>query len=88
MVSLWDILRRLAGSTGSDRYWQEKRRRMEDERARKVRQTQLEQFVKRRKRRATLLTLRQPEIKALNPTLTHISIPEILGFEPKKRRRS
>lgn len=89
MVSILTILRRLAESRGtSDRYWQDKRRRMEDERARRERQRQLEQLIKRRRRREALLGLEQLETQPLNPTLTNVPINEIFGFEPKKRRRS
>lgn len=89
MVSLLSILRSLAESRGtSDRYWQDKRRRMEDERARRARQTDLEQLIKRRRRRDAMLSLNRLEPQPVTPTLTNVPIHEILGFEPKKRRRS
>jgi hypothetical protein len=60
---------------------------MEDERVRRERQTDLEQLIKRRRRKAGFLSLEQLEVQPLNPTLTNVPINEMFGFEPKRRRR-
>jgi hypothetical protein len=57
---------------------------MEDERARRERQRQLEELIKRKKRRATLLSLKRLEPQPVTLTLTNVPINEILGFEPEK----
>jgi len=88
MVSITELLRRLATQRGtSDRYWQDKRRRMEDERARKERKRQHDQIMRRSK--AAMIRLQQVRSEIVNPRIATISIQEILGFDvqPKRRRK-
>lgn len=67
---------------------QDLRRRREDERFRQKQKDLRDQLVKLRKMQKTSLFTPEPVIRPVQPRISGmVPLSELLGFEPKKRRR-